>query len=136
MRALANSALADKVRGAVLLHLPEDTSSEKPSLQLCVEVDAGCEVSREDVLDWDAALSSEAEAYRGLREQGDLAVPILHIAPRGAFRVVRQQFASSMSSTLSPQLPGVSLSQVKMPLVLHGRLARELLEICRKGTVE
>lgn len=99
----------------------------------CIEEDLGQEVSQRDVLDWDAALRSESEGYRALREAGRLGVPVLHRAPRGAFRLVRQRFASSMSTAHGPP---VSLSQVKMPLVLQGILAHELSAMSHKEAVE
>ena len=132
MRSLAKTAMAEKVRAAVLLQLQEDAFSQ-PSLQLCIEEDVGQEVSQRDVLDWDAALRSESEGYRALREAGRLELPVLHRAPRGAFRLVRQRFASSMSVR---HMPPVSLSQVKMPVVLQGVLAHELSATPHKGALE
>ncbi|CAE7859963.1 GH3.15 [Symbiodinium necroappetens] len=131
-RSLAKTAIAEKVRAAVLLQLQENAFSQR-SLQLCIEEDLGQEVSQRDVLDWDAALRSESEGYTALREAGRLGVPVLHRAPRGAFRLVRQRFASSMSTAHGPP---VSLSQVKMPLVLQGMLAHELSAMSHKGAVE
>ena len=123
VRALAASPIAEKVRAAVLLHLPEQAQS----LHLCIEGDLDQDVSQDDLLDWDLLLRSGSKAYNNLRESGCLKTPTLHRAPRGAFHIVRERFARSVSPE---DLPGVSASQVKMPLILRGRFATDLLDMC------
>ncbi|CAL1155246.1 unnamed protein product [Cladocopium goreaui] len=106
VRALARSPVAAKVRGAMVVETGADER-----LHICIEEDLGQVVTPGDLNDLHARLGA-AEPFQ------------LHRLQRGALEALRRRWLEEWT-----QQPPISWSQVKMPVVLKGHLAEELLKM-------